>query len=454
MPKELVLGAFEILAPTFLNNAWSHPDAHPERFNDLASWQQLARELEEAGFDFLFFAEALGYPMNDLGEASSVAIREGVQFPVLEPLSIITGLAATVDRLGFVVTASTTAERPFTNARRFSTVDHFTGGRIGWNIVTSDNAQATMKLLGGSGVIPHDERYARADEFIDLSMKLWEGSWEDDALVFDKATRTMVDQQRIREIHHHGEYFNLDGYYPIPPSPQRTPTLFQAGASPRGRDFAARIAECIFVQENTIEAGAKIVADLRARARAAGRDGGLLRIVNNLSVVIADTREEALEKRKALTTAPSREAMAALFLGWSGIDLLQFDPAMSLVEVTTEVGQSLLKQYQDPNLTVGDVMERLRETMGGYRVTGTVEQVAEEIEEIVDATDLDGFLVDHGSGGVEGYRPFLREVMPLLRERGLLPEQPRRGTLREMLTGGTSALADDHPGAQFRISRM
>ncbi|GAA1705046.1 LLM class flavin-dependent oxidoreductase [Microbacterium sediminicola] len=451
MPKQIVLGAFEIMAPTFLTNAWSHPDAHPERFTDLASWQQLARELEDGGFDFLFFAEALGYPMDDNGVASPTAIREGVQFPVMEPLSIVTGLAAVTDRLGYVVTTSTTAERPFTNARRFSTVDHLTNGRIGWNIVTSDNAQATMKLLGGNGVIPHDERYARADEFVDLSMKLWEGSWEDGALVMDKATRTMVDQDRLHEVHYQGEYFALDGYYPIPPSPQRTPTLFQAGASPRGRNFAARIAECIFIQERTIEAGAALVADLRERARLAGRDGGDVNIVNNLSVIVADTAEEAQEKRRALTTTPTREAMAALFLGWSGVDLLQFDPAISLAEVKTEVGQSLLKQYQDPNLTVGEVMDHLRDTMGGYKVTGTPEQVADEIVEIVEGTDVDGFLFDHGAGGVEAYRPFLHEVMPLLRERGILPEEPRRGTLREMLTGGGSRLPDSHPGATFRV---
>ena len=448
--KQIVLGAFEIVGPTFLSNAWSHPDSDTGAFTSLAYWQELARALDDGGFDFLFFAEALGYPMSAEG-ASEVALREGVQFPVLEPLSLITGLAATVDRLGFVVTTSTTAERPFTNARRFSTVDHLTAGRIGWNIVTSDNQEAMVKLLGEKGVTPHDERYRRADEFVDLSLKLWEGSWEDGALVMRKEDRELVDLDRLHEIEHHGAHFDLEGYYPVPPSPQRTPTLFQAGASTRGKDFAATYAECVFIQERSVEKGAELVRELRARAASHGRDPGSLRLVNGLSVVVAPTEAEARRRREELTTAPSREAMGALFMGWSGVDLLSLDPDATLAEIRTEVGQSLLAQYQDPELTVGGVLDRLRETMGGYKVTGTPENVARQIEDIVVETDVDGFLVEHSVGGVATYRDFIDQVMPLLRDRGLLPDEPRRGTLREMLTGGTARLPADHPGARYTV---
>ncbi|GAA2248758.1 NtaA/DmoA family FMN-dependent monooxygenase [Herbiconiux moechotypicola] len=449
--KNIVLGAFEIVGPTFLSNAWSHPDSDTRGFTTLAYWQELARALDAGGFDFLFFAEALGYPMTADGAASEVALREGVQFPVLEPLSLITGLAATVDRLGFVVTTSTTAERPFTNARRFSTVDHLTRGRIGWNIVTSDNQEAMVKLLGEKGITPHDERYRRAAEFVDLSLKLWEGSWEDGALVMRKESRELVDLERLHEVQHHGESFDLEGYYPIPPSPQRTPTLFQAGASSRGKDFASTYAECVFIQERDLAKGAALVQELRERAAAHGRAPESIKLVNGLSLVIADTEEEAAVAREALTTAPSREAMGALFMGWSGVDLLSLDPDATLAEIRTEVGQSLLAQYQDPTLTVGGVLDRLRETMGGFKVTGTPESVADQIEEIVRITDVDGFLVEHSVGGVATYRRFIDEVMPLLRSRGLLPDEPRRGTLREMLTGGSARLPADHPGARYTV---
>lgn len=450
MPKELVVGAFEILAPTFLSNAWSHPDSATEGFADLAYWQDLARVLDAGGFDFLFFAEALGYPMDEDGP-SPVAVREGVQFPVLEPLSVITGLAAVAPRLGFVVTASTTAERPYLNARRFATVDHLTGGRIGWNVVTSDMQAALVRLLGETSITPHDQRYARAEEFVDLSLKLWEGSWEDGALVFDKDSRTMVDPAKVHEVHHDGEHFRLHGLFPVPPSPQRTPTLFQAGASPRGRDFAARIAECVFVQEREVAKAAAVVADLRARAVAHRRRADSIKLVNGISIVVADTEAEAVEARRALTAAPSREAMATLFAGWSGVNLLALDPDASLADISTEVGQTLLSQHQDPSMTVGDIMDTLAETMGGFKVTGTPEQCAEQIEQIVTATDIDGLLIEHSIGGADSYRDVIDTVFPLLRERGLLPPEPRAGSLRERLTGtSTPLLPDDHPGARHR----
>lgn len=172
-----------------------------------------------------------------------------------------------------------------------------------------------------------------------------------------------------------------------------------------------------------------------------------MRVVNGLSVIVGETEEQARQLRAELTAAPSREAMAALFLGWSGVDLTRLDPGATLAEVSTEVGRSVLAQHADPGTTVGDVLDGLRETMGGFKVTGTAAQVADEIEAIVEATDVDGFLVELTFGGTESYRDFIADVMPLLRARGLLPEQPRRGTLREMVTGSASPrLPARHPG--------
>jgi FMN-dependent oxidoreductase (nitrilotriacetate monooxygenase family) len=451
MTKQLILGAFEVLAPTFLANSWRHPLAPTTDFASLKPWQDLARQLDAGGFDFLFFAEALAYPMAPDGSVPEVVIREAVQFPVHDALFAISGLAATVDRLGFVVTSSTTAERPYLLARHFSTVDHLTSGRIGWNIVTSDMQTALVRLLGDKEVVAHDTRYAKADEFVDLCLQLWEGGWASDAMPRDKASGIYSDPAKVNRITHHGEFYDLDGYFPIAPSPQRTPTLVQAGASSRGKDFAAKYSEAIFTQEREIPVAAALVRDLRERAVAHGRPADSVKIVNGLSVIVGDTEEEAARLRQELTDAPSREAMAALFMGWSGIDLTAIDPASTLAEMTTEVGRSLLASYQDENLTVGEILDGLRTTMGGFKVTGTAASVAAQIEKIVTETDVDGFLVEFTFGGTESYRDFIDQVMPLLRERGLLPQEPRRGTLREMLTGSsTPHIADWHPGAAHR----
>jgi len=451
--KQLVLGAFEVMAPTFLANSWRHPLAKPEEFASLKFWQDLAKQLDAGGFDFLFFAEHLAYPMDKGDQVPEVVVKEAVQFPVHDALFAISGLAAVTERLGFVVTASTTAGQPYLNARNFGTVDHLTGGRIGWNIVTSDMQTALVRLLGHENVTPHDKRYARADEFVQLCLKQWEGGWGEDAQPMDKETGIFNDPEKVHWINHDGEFYSLNGYFPIAPSPQRTPTLFQAGASPRGKDFAAQYAECIFTQERDIDKTAALVKDLRARAEAQGRPGDSIKIINGMSAIVGETHEEAVQLRKELLDAPSREAMASLFMGWSGVNLMDFDPETTLADVRTEIGQSLLSQYQDGR-TVGEVIDGLRETMGGFKVTGTAQEVADELEHIAEQTGIDGFLVEHSFGGTESYRDFIEQVMPKMREKGILPQAPRQGTLREMLTGSpTSRLAQEHPGAAFRPER-
>lgn len=451
--KQLVLGAFEVMAPTFVANSWRHPRTRPEGFATLKFWQELAIQLDQGGFDFLFFAEHLGYPMDTNGDVPDAVVREAVQFPEHNPLFAISGLAAVTDRLGFVVTSSTTAGQPYLNARNFGTVDHLTEGRIGWNVVTSDMQEALVRMLGHDAVTAHDRRYARADEFVQLSLKQWEGGWSDDnPQPMDKERGVFNDPEKVHWLSHEGEFFRLDGYFPIAPSVQRTPTLFQAGASHRGKDFAAKYAECIFIQEREVDKARALVKDLRDRTEAQGRPRDAIKIINGMSAIVGATHEDAVQLRKELQETPSREAMAALFMGWSGVNLMDFDPDMTLVEVRTEVGQSLLSQYQDGR-TVGEVLDGLAATMGGFKVTGTAQEVAEELAHIADESGIDGYLVEHTFGGTRSYGDFIDEVMPLLRQKGYLPEQPRSGSLREMLTGTpTPRLPENHPGARFRPS--
>jgi FMN-dependent oxidoreductase (nitrilotriacetate monooxygenase family) len=449
--KQIVLGAFEEFTPNFISNAWHHPDAHTREFATLGYWQHMARELEAGGFDFLFLAEALGYPMSgdDIPEA---VVREAVQMPAHDPMTLVSGLAATVDRLGFVVTASTTSQQPYLNARTYTSLDHLTEGRIAWNIVTSDNQVALTRLLGLDAVTPHDERYRRATEFLELNLKLWEGGWDDDAVVYDKATRTYADPEKVHRIRHSGEYFRYDGYFPAIPSPQRTPLLLQAGTSAAGRTFAGRYAECVFIQDRDLDVAAAVVADLRARAVANGRAPGDIKVIDAVSIIVGDTEEDALRRRADLDTTPTVEAAAALYLGWSGVDLLAFPLDATLADVTTEVGHSMLSLFQngDASPTIRDILERITTSIGGIRVTGTPEQVADRLQEIVDRTDMDGFLIEYTYGGMASYRDVIDRVFPLLRERGMLPEQARSGSMRERITGGGPRLPATHPGAVYR----
>jgi FMN-dependent oxidoreductase (nitrilotriacetate monooxygenase family) len=380
-----------------------------------------------------------------------VVVREAVQFPVHDPLTLVSGLAATVDRLGFVVTASTTSEQPYLLARRFASLDHLTKGRIGWNVVTSDMQTALVKLLGAGDVTPHDRRYERAEDFIDLTLKLWEGGWSDDPFILDKQSRVFTDLSKVHRISHEGDFYSLDGYFPVSPSPQRTPTLFQAGASARGIEFASRIAECFFIQERDLNKTAQLVSRIRSAVESRGRAGNTVKIINSISVVVAETEAEAVELRASLTAAPSRDAMAALFLGWSGVNLLGLDPDTLVDDLSTEIGKSTLAMYQNAGMTVGQVLDALAETLGGAKVTGTPGQVAAEIERIAEVTDIDGFLIEHTFGSLSSYREFIDSVMPILRREGAIPKHPRTGTLREMLTDApTARLRPEHPGAAFR----
>ncbi|WP_291056501.1 NtaA/DmoA family FMN-dependent monooxygenase [Herbiconiux sp.] len=453
MTKQIFLGAFEEFTPNFISNAWSHPKSDTEGFATLPYWQNMARELEAGGFDFLFLAEALGYPMQADGTVPEVVIREAVQIPVHDPMVLVSGLAATVDRLGFVVTASTTAQQPNLNARTFATLDHLTGGRIAWNIVTSDNQVALSKLLGQANVTPHAERYRRATESVELSLKLWEGSWEDDAVVHDKATRTFADPGKVHRITHHGDYFDLDGYFTAIPSPQRTPLLLQAGTSPAGRAFAGRFGECIFIQDRDLDVVKANVDDLRSRAVENGRDPRDIKVIDAVAVVVGETEEEAQRLRAELDATPSRESAAALFLGWSGVDLMAFPLEATLAEVSTEVGKSTLAVFQngDESPTVAQILDRIASSIGGIRVTGTPESVADQLQHIVEYTDIDGFLIEYTYGGMATYRDFIDEVVPLLRERGLLPEVPAGGSMRRRILGHDSdRLPETHPGAVYR----
>ena len=227
---------------------WRHPEDQTAGYTDMRYWVELARAPRRGGFDGLFIADAVGQ-LDVFGGDADCRAEPGVQTPVTDPLLAVSAMAAATEHLGFGITVSTTYESPYLLARKFSTLDHLTGGRVGWNIVTSLLDSAARNIIGRDRQIPHDERYAMAQEFLEVTYKLWEGSWESDAVVRDRERGVYTDPAKVHAIGHEVAYFSVPGAHLVEPSPQRTPVLFQAGTSPAGREFAARNAELVFASD-------------------------------------------------------------------------------------------------------------------------------------------------------------------------------------------------------------
>src|SRR5690348_7173044 len=271
MPKHIRLNAFDMNCVVHQSpGLWTHPRDRADRYNALDYWVELAGILERGKFDALFLADVLGI-YDVYGGLPDAAIANAVQVPVNDPLLLIPAMAYVTRNLGFGVTCAVSYEHPYTLARRFSTLDHLTQGRIGWNIVTGylNSAAKGMGLERQQG---HDTRYEIAEEYLEIVYKLWEGSWENGAVVRDRAAGIFALPEKVHRIQHDGTYFRLEAMHLAEPSPQRTPVLYQAGASSRGREFAATHAECVFVNGPSPKVVAPIVADIRRRAAASGRN--------------------------------------------------------------------------------------------------------------------------------------------------------------------------------------
>jgi FMN-dependent oxidoreductase (nitrilotriacetate monooxygenase family) len=265
MTKQISFNLFEMNTPGHISHGlWVHPENNRHRFNDLDFWVEEAKLLEEGLFDAVFLADVIGAYDGYRG-GPEAALIEGVQIPNNDPLLVIPAMAAVTRHLGFAATFSTTYEPPFAFARRASTLDHLTKGRFGWNIVTSYLPNAARNF-GLPDEVGHDDRYDIADEYLEVLYKLWEGSWDDDAVVVDRDNNVYTDPAKVRYINHRGTHFAVKGPHLSQPSAQRTPVLFQAGSSERGRVFAADHAEAVFVGGANRRVIRDNVADVRRRA--------------------------------------------------------------------------------------------------------------------------------------------------------------------------------------------
>lgn len=431
---------------------WRHPADQGHRYTDLNYWVELARLLEQGGFDTLFLADVLG-AYDVYGQSRDAAVRQATQVPVHDPSLPISAMAAATQHLGFAVTASVSYEHPYSLARRMTTLDHLTGGRIAWNVVTS-YLDSAARNLGLRGQIPHDQRYELAEEHLEVCYKLWEYSWQEDAVRRDAANGVYTDPTKVRDIGHEGDYFSVPGPFLCEPSPQRTPTLFQAGASSRGIAFAARHAEAVFVSGPTPEVVGRLVRPLRERVAANGRDPRTVKVFTQITPIVAETSAAARRKRDSYLAHASEEGALALFGGWTGVDLADTAPDEPLTYTENDATRTALAAFttadQEHDWTAGELARFLGIGGRGPVPVGTPEEIVDELRRWVEVADVDGFSIAHAvTPGT--FEDFARLVVPELRRRGMLFERNGKSTLRRHLGGASGdRLPAEHPGARYR----
>jgi FMN-dependent oxidoreductase (nitrilotriacetate monooxygenase family) len=453
MPRQIRLNAFDMACIGHQSpGLWTHPDDRADSYNTLEYWTDLARILERGKFDALFLADVLG--IYDVYHGSpETALEQAVQVPVNDPLMPISAMAAVTQNLGFGVTCALSYELPYPFARRMSTLDHLTKGRIGWNIVTG-YLDSAARGMGMSQQLAHDDRYDVAEDYMQATYKLWEASWEDGAVLRDRQGRRFADASKIHRIHHEGPHFKVDAIHLCEPSPQRTPVLFQAGASKRGRDFAARHAECVFINGPSKKVVGNIVSDLRARAIAAGRSPNDLIIFCMMTVITDTTPKAARAKYQDYLGYASEEGALALMSGWTGLDfgamdldqIVRFDDKAN---AQTSALEAFTTADPDRTWTVRDIARHA--AIGGRSpvIIGSGEEVADELRAWVEETDVDGFNVAYAiTPGT--FKDLADLVVPELQARGLFKHDYASGTFREKLFGRGPRLPAGHPAAAVR----
>ena len=456
MPKTIRLNAFDMNCVVHQSpGLWTHPRDRADSYNTLEYWIELARILERGKFDALFLADVLG--IYDVYQASPrTALEHAVQVPVNDPLMVIPAMAAVTRHLGFGVTCALSYELPYPFARRMSTLDHLTRGRVGWNIVTG-YLDSAARGMGMTEQHDHDTRYEIAEDYMQAVYKLWEGSWEDGAVLRDRAGRRFADPDKVHRVRHEGRYFKMDAIHLSEPSPQRTPLLYQAGASKRGRQFAAQHAECVFINGPSRRAIAPIVADIRKRAVAVGRDPAEILIFTMMTIITAPTDTAAEAKLAEYRDHVSEDGALALMSGWTGVDFAKLPPDEPVRFDDRGAMTSALEGFTtaDPDRvwTVRDIAKHAAIGGRGPVVVGSPRTVADEMQAWVAETDIDGFNLAYAVTP-ETFEDVVDLVVPELQRRGVYKRDYAPGTLREKLYGeGRARLPDEHPAAGFRVAR-
>ncbi len=452
--REILFNAFDMNCVAHQSpGLWRHPADRARTYNTLGYWTDLAQTLEQGLFDGLFIADVLG-TYDVYGATNEGPLRTGAQVPVNDPILLVSAMAAVTEHLGFGVTAGTAYEHPYPFARRLATLDHLTGGRVGWNVVTGYLPSAAQNL-GHHDQMSHDERYDHADEYLEVVYKLLEGSWEDDA-VLDDAERGFVDPAKVHAINHHGRYFDVPGIAITEPSPQRMPVVYQAGTSPRGVTFAGENAEAVFISAPTTAIMRDSVRKIRTAAVAAGRDPYAIRVFAMQTIITAATDEEARATFEEYRRYADPEGALVLLSGWTGVDLSQFGLDEPVGNVQSNAIQSAVetilgaRREDGRPWTVRDFSEYIG--IGGFGpiLVGSGATVARRLAELQDETDVDGFNLAYAvtPGTFEDVVEF---VVPQLQRLGRYKTAYTPGTLRQKLFGQGDRLPADHRGSRFRV---
>jgi FMN-dependent oxidoreductase (nitrilotriacetate monooxygenase family) len=426
LPRRLHLNV-NILHSGFVPSAWRLASADPRAFVDVGHYVRIAQMAEAAKLDAVFLAD-------------NAAIVDQIDFrPItaLEPTVLLASIAAATSHIGVIGTASTSYNEPYNLARRFATLDHVSGGRAGWNIVTTADL-ASARNFGHAGVPDHAQRYARADEFATLVKALWD-SWEDDAFIGDKTAGRFVDTGKVHPVAHRGQYFDVQGPLTLPRSPQGHPVLVQAGASADGRRFAARHAEAVFSASQSFDESAAYRRDLNARAAAFGRPDVL--VLAGLTTIIGATEAEAQRRRDDLIEQiPMRYSLNRL-AGTLGIDVARLDPDAPLPADLALPGDgngnhtffhATVAQARRHGHTVRELIRALAGGTGHRVIVGTPEQIADDIARWFEGGAADGFNL-MPDALPDGLRDFVDGVVPLLQKRGLFRTAYEGTTLRDHL---------------------
>ena len=427
--REIRLNAFEMATVGHIQHGmWRHPRDQSSRYAEIGYWTELARLLERGLFDGVFLADVLGI-YDVFGGGPEAALREAVQVPLIDPMLTIPAMAAVTEHLGFGVTCTTTYDPPALFARRMSTLDALTGGRIGWNIVTGylDSAARAMGLAGN---VAHDERYDAADEYLDTVYRLWERSWEDGAVLADRERGVFTDPTKVHRVSGVGRYA-MEAIHLCAPSPQRTPLLYQAGASTRGRAFAATHAECVFMNGTNRGQVASLVADLRGRA------SHPLRVFVGATLVIGRTDREAQDKLADYRTYASVDGALAHFSASTGMDFATFELDEPIRHQTTQANQSNVEAITSRSADVWTKRKLIDSFVLGSRqppIVGSAATVADALEAWVREADVDGFNLSR-TVTPECVADVVELLVPELQRRGVYKTAYAAGTLREKLFG-------------------
>ncbi len=433
--KPFHLAQFLVHGPTYHSLAmWRHPKTDHQNYDwrKPQLYQHIAQVCERGGFDMVFFAD-LNYISDTYTADMGPSLRNAVQAPEHDPVPLLSYMAAATQKIGVAATFSVSHSHPYYVARLFGTLDHLTGGRAGWNVVTSINSNLDNNY--GADRLPGDQRYDRAHEFFQACNALW-NSWDTDAVVMDAKKAVFADPDKVHRVNFAGEFFKSRGPLNVVRSPHNGPAIIQAGTSPKGRDFAAKYSDAIFAIQPRAEDAGAYLCSIKDRMREIGRDPNSCKILFGIQPIIGRTEAEAKAKQQEHNDLVTVEGGKAILSAHMDFDLSQFPDDTIMLERNEPELQRMRTRYRDKDgrpMTLAEVARRHGQSVSLAQIVGTPESVADQMEDFMRVAGGDGFMLTsiYTPGAIE---EFVDEVVPILRARGLVRRDYTGSTLRDHLT--------------------